>query len=284
MTKISDENFSSFLNKQIDLSSCVLTNSLGTISRFNIFSRIFHRNDLDSKEICENLKNRIDDLRAPLQGTLKVTALVNLNSMKLKFAKSKDQNKANDCSKIIDQIIGKINIEEAPPKQNRNQAKNNIGNVSPKKEQKKIETVTSTEERKMPTSSTKRHIDPNGVQAKLIEVISKSDQKVETTTMNISKMVPNIDKINKIEAGVTEEDRKRHGFKRHLIFIRHENKYYFNALVASGTGFNRVCGQTLVSADAINEQIKVVKQTGSFNLGALLRQRMNEMNIGFKEQ
>jgi len=109
------------------------------------------------------------------------------------------------------------------------------------------------------------------------------NKKTETTTTTSIQLAPDMSRIAEIEKGVTEEDRKSYFFKRHLIYYRHEDKYYFNALQVKGQGFSRTCTQVLVDAKEVNQQVQNIKQSGTNDIGALLRMRMQEMNIDFKE-
>ncbi|MBS0604844.1 MAG: hypothetical protein JSS60_07390 [Verrucomicrobia bacterium] len=127
--------------------------------------------------------------------------------------------------------------------------------------------------------------DTHGAQQRLVAAISRSTQKTETASVTIQKFVPNMERITELEKGVTEADKRVHNFTRHLVYYRHNDTYYFNALVLkSKIGGIQTFGQTLVEARDVKEHVASVKQSGSFDIGAVLRERMGQMGIGYREQ
>jgi len=299
MSVIPQNNFRIFLSKEFDLSSYVITDSMETIHRFNIFSRISQSKYLDSKNICKNIELTLNQIQT-LSGEEKEMAIKNLNNMRNKFSKSSDYFKAEECKKIIDRVTSKIHVGSSRlPSSHIIPHTNTVSSKTSKDTKKKVEkqnpeaekrtqpnrvTVSQTHLSSQAKSILSQTQDPYGAQKNLVTVISLCNKKTETTTVSSQLIVPNMTRIAKIEEGVTELDRKQHNFTRHLVYYRHEDKYYFNALKVKNENGFRTCTQTLVEAQEIKQQIQKIKENGVNDIGALLRERMKEMNIGFSER
>ncbi len=93
-----------FLSQDLKIESNVITENLDTISRFNLFSRVVHRNELDSVKICENIERALKGNK--LNAEQERYAKINLKNMQIKFAKS--SSKGDKCTQIINQILNSL--------------------------------------------------------------------------------------------------------------------------------------------------------------------------------
>jgi hypothetical protein len=73
----------------IDFNSVLLTDKLQTISRWNLFSRWIHRNELDREKVCKAVSNYVTNNRERLESSLYLT--VNLQVMRDKFSQGRSQ-------------------------------------------------------------------------------------------------------------------------------------------------------------------------------------------------
>ncbi len=126
MSGKTDTNFKTFLTgKFIDLSGSVFTDSFKAIGRWNIISRIFHRDELNSENLCENIKDKITDLIKKNNGNAKgilggewetEVAILNLNALRTMFNKAANAGKNVDknlrCVDTIDNIFKKISPKQ----------------------------------------------------------------------------------------------------------------------------------------------------------------------------
>lgn len=99
-----------FLSTELNLNSYVLTKSLGLISRWNVFSRIFNGKKLDCVKLLDNINLTIQKLGRPITEEEKKTALKNLEAMNNKFLNTADQGKLGNCTNIINSIKAVINL------------------------------------------------------------------------------------------------------------------------------------------------------------------------------
>ncbi len=163
-----------------------------------------------------------------------------------------------------------------------------VGSTPPRTDQKAksvAQTVTQTVTPSTPKAvQNAQKQDRNRANEALVKAISQFNKQTVTTTVKSVQIVPNMQRIDEIEKDITNTDRKLHNFTRHLIYYPHDGKCYFNALKVTNQNGFRTCKQILVRAQEVEEQVKVIKESGSNDVGARLREQMKQMGIGYKEK
>ena len=297
MTTIQTSAIKHFASKDLDLSSNLLTTSLGTVGRYNIARLFSCSSKFDSEMICSNLESAIRQNNMQLSDAEKATTLKNLNTMKVKFSKSIDISKAQNCSLTIDRIISYINPPQtvsAPVsstshthrKGHKKKHAVTTGAVAPatdSKAQKMVSTVQTSTPAPHKVVAQVRATDTHGAQQKLVEAISRNNQKVETVTVTVNEFEPDMDWINGIEKDVTDDDRRAWGFKRCLKYYSHEDKYYYDAVQLMIKGGIRTHKRIRVEAKDVKKHMAQVKETGTNDIGARFREKLQKMNISFQQ-
>ena len=102
-------NLGKFLSQDLKIESNVVTENLDTISRYNLISRVSHRDVLDSVKICQNIQLALKGRK--LSPEEERCAKINLKNMQNKFSKS--SSKGGKCTEIINQIFKSFNPQPA---------------------------------------------------------------------------------------------------------------------------------------------------------------------------
>ncbi len=163
-----------------------------------------------------------------------------------------------------------------------------VGSAAPKTD-RKAQTVVKTVTQPVPPAAPKavqiaKAQDRNGANDALVQAISRFNKHTETTKVESVQIVPNMQRIDEIEQNITDTDRRLNNFTRHFIYYPHDGKCYFNALKVTNKNGFRICKQMLVRAKEVEEQVKVIKESGSNDIGARLRDQMKQMGIGYTEK
>ncbi len=109
---ISDRNFSLLIQGKIDLDKYVVTESLSTISRWNLLGRLYHGSKLDSTRICANIEAIFQSKLPVLTDKERERARENLKIMLVKFRKTKVQSKEKNCREILERVIDSLKPQE----------------------------------------------------------------------------------------------------------------------------------------------------------------------------
>lgn len=121
MTTIKNKNFDKLLTQDINLESNLLTASMKSVSRWNLFKRCTYSNQFDSIQLCKNIETTFKTHR-PLTNAEYQQVKKNLKAMRSKFEKSvkgiKEFNaegtKARECKEIIDRVLGNLKPINGP--------------------------------------------------------------------------------------------------------------------------------------------------------------------------
>jgi hypothetical protein len=286
MTTISHDNFNHFLSQKINLSANVLTEDLGSISRgiFGIFSRISHRNELDSRKICANIETTIQNLDRSLGEEEKKHAIENLGIMEAKFSKSEKPGKAQECIETIERI--KIFINKKAP-------------VTPRPSQAPIRMQAVPQASNKPASVTKvlqqpvsgaaqnpiqTRMDPIAfnAQKKLVDAISKTTTKIEPGFVMETSFKADFERIKEIEKDITPQDRLLQGNYKKFIHYTHNDTFFFVALRKEKTTLGSIIKHVLIKAEKIEGAIQECKKSSHVDIGALLREQIKKMGLETK--
>lgn len=109
---ISDRNFSLLTQGKMDLDSYVVTDSLTTISRWNLLGRLYHSSELDSTRICANIEMAFKQKLPSLTDGQRTCATDNLKKMLTKFSKTKDPVKESICREVLERVIGSLKPQQ----------------------------------------------------------------------------------------------------------------------------------------------------------------------------
>lgn len=304
-------NIQNFLSTDINLNSCVITKSLNTHYRWNFLALLWHRNELNSLTVCENIEKAIRELKNPLNDEQKEHALKNLRAMKVKFENSADLEKSVNCGLCIDTIINLINGTQQRPSAPQpavapQQPSGLYPVIVPSREQEQVQQrvrasaqkATPAPQATAPSATiktqapvTKQHSvidavekhDTHGAMKKLRDAISLSTSRKEISDAIATVIAPDLERIKKIETGITTGDRLAFYFNRELIYSRHENKYFFNAQkLIDNNGFRNY---TVVRVEAIeiNKVVQAIREDGKFEVGGQLRIHMQALGYDYKE-
>jgi hypothetical protein len=240
MTEI---NINNLLNKKLNLSENVYTESLEEIQRNSVSGlvlRFLHRDTLDSRKLCINIEDEIIALteRNGLSIDQKVTAVSNLTAMQRKFNTSKLDGKAKECTDTIERTIRLIlkpakkptsQINTQSQRRRASRSSDSYTQVPPFVIPPK-QTPVSTPRPNINTPFVATGVSKNEDQrirnlANVIHLRKANDPLKE----EIERFTPSTTEVDNVEIGITARHRGHH--KRQLKFFPHENKYYFDALI-----------------------------------------------------
>ncbi|MBS0653348.1 MAG: hypothetical protein JSR39_07470 [Verrucomicrobia bacterium] len=109
---ICDRNFSLLTQGKIDLESYVVTDSLATISRWNLPGRLYHSSELDSTRICASIEATFKQKLPSLSEKERSCATDNLKKILAKFSKTKDPIKEKTCQEVLGRVIGSLKPQQ----------------------------------------------------------------------------------------------------------------------------------------------------------------------------
>ncbi len=293
MSIIPDQNFKQFLSTEINLSSNVLTDRLGTINRFNLFSRLAHRSELDSRNICKNIEKHIKTISLTEQE--KQMALKNLNAMKNKFCSSADVAKGQDCSTTIQSIESYLNQKSVANLNTQSKASKKsttyksttsaLPNSEKQPTQQPVKQQTPTKTQQDDSKTIKQLSAQNRekfrAQQTIVNAISRDTRSQGSVTTKTKTHAPNTERIKKIEKDLSEALRKEAGDYVKMIHYPWDKEcpYKYVALRKTIKNGFEVIERVLVPALTINKIVKENANNGSFDVGALLREKRKEMGL-----
>lgn len=115
MSTITESNFNRLFSEKLDLRWNLLTESLDSVSRFNLPERFIRSDEFNSRVLCENIAKAFEQFKPNLSEEQKERAVKNLTSMREKFSKTTTVDKMS-CGNTIDEIINNLKTKASGSK------------------------------------------------------------------------------------------------------------------------------------------------------------------------
>ncbi len=250
-------NLGKFLSQDLKIESNVVTENLDTISRYNLISRVTHRDVLDSVKICQNIQSALKGRK--LSPEEERCAKINLQNMQIKFSKS--SSKGSQCNEIINQIFKSLNPQPAVVEPRKSSPRAHYGTV-PAAAVKPAPAVVPAKKEELADVKMLQS-NPQFAAIKALRDATGKDTRSQEEVHSVQKsMVANLARMKKIamDSGVTEAEIRTCSDFGH--FIQYNGEWSSVTIRKEVEGGIPHLQRVLVKAEVVKTAIDEIRRSG----------------------